>query len=68
MEIFFYLCKIFFHPKSNILNKRKKKIKLSFNHNFFLVLNLALGGNFGGPIDPAFTNATMEVDYIRIYK
>ena len=41
---------------------------IPFNHNFFLVLNLALGGNFGGPIDPAFTNATMEVDYIRIYK
>ena len=41
---------------------------IPFNHNFFLVLNVALGGDFGGPLDPAFTSATMEVDYIRIYK
>lgn len=41
---------------------------LPFNHDFFFILNVALGGNFGGPVDPAFTNATMEVDYIRVYK
>jgi beta-glucanase (GH16 family) len=38
---------------------------LPFNHDFFFIVNIAMGGNFGGPIDPAFTNATMEVDYIR---
>ncbi len=41
---------------------------IPFNHNFFLILNVALGGDFGGPLDPAFTSATMEVDYIRVYK
>jgi hypothetical protein len=35
---------------------------------FFLILNVAMGGTFGGSVDPAFTSSTMEVDYIRIYK
>lgn len=38
-----------------------------FNQPFFLLLNFAMGGTFGGPIDPAFTSATMEVDYVRVY-
>ena len=41
---------------------------LPFNQNFFLILNMALGGNFGGAIDPAFNNATLEIDYIRVYQ
>ena len=41
---------------------------IPFNHDFFLILNVAMGGTFGGAVDPAFTNATMEVDYIRVYK
>jgi beta-glucanase (GH16 family) len=38
-----------------------------FNQNFFLILNLAMGGNFGGAVDSNFTNATFEVDYVRVY-
>lgn len=38
-----------------------------FNQDFFLILNVAMGGTFGGSIDPAFTNASMEIDYIRVY-
>ncbi|TKC00619.1 family 16 glycosylhydrolase [Pedobacter cryophilus] len=41
---------------------------IPFNHDFFFILNMAMGGNFGGAVDPAITNATMEVDYIRVYK
>jgi beta-glucanase (GH16 family) len=41
---------------------------LPFNHDFFFILNMAIGGNFGGAVDPAFTSGTMEVDYIRVYK
>jgi beta-glucanase (GH16 family) len=40
---------------------------LPFNQPFFIILNQALGGSFGGPVDPAFTNAVMEVDYVRVY-
>lgn len=37
-----------------------------FNHNFFIILNVAMGGTFGGSVDPAFTSGTMEIDYIRL--
>ena len=40
---------------------------LPFNQNFFIIVNLAMGGNFGGTIDPAFSNATMEVDYVKVW-
>lgn len=41
---------------------------IPFNHDFFLILNVAMGGTFGGEVDSAFTNATMEVDYVRVYQ
>jgi beta-glucanase (GH16 family) len=41
---------------------------LPFNQNFFVLLNLAMGGNFGGSVDAGFTNATFEVDYVRVYQ
>jgi len=41
---------------------------IPFNHNFFVILNVAMGGNFGGTIDPAFTSSAMEVDYVRVYQ
>lgn len=41
---------------------------IPFNHNFFILLNLAIGGNFGGKVDPFFTIDTMEVDYVRVYQ
>lgn len=41
---------------------------IPFNHNFFLILNVAMGGDFGGPVEASFTEAAMEVDYIRVYK
>lgn len=39
-----------------------------FNNPFFLILNVAMGGTFGGDVDPDFTESTMEVDYIRVYQ
>ena len=41
---------------------------IPFNQNFFLILNVAMGGNFAGPVDPAFTSAAMEIDYVRVYQ
>lgn len=38
-----------------------------FNHNFFFIMNVAMGGTFAGPIDGSVNGATMEVDYIRVY-
>ena len=40
-----------------------------FDHPFFLLLNVAVGGNFGGPIGPDLTfPAELAVDYIRVYQ
>ncbi len=39
-----------------------------FHKNFHIILNVAMGGNFAGPLDPNITNATMEVDYVRVYQ
>lgn len=41
---------------------------LPFNADFFIILNIAMGGNLGGEIDPNFTQDTMEIDYVRVYQ
>lgn len=41
---------------------------LPFNQNFFVILNMAMGGNFGGTVSPSFTSATFEIDYVRVYQ
>jgi beta-glucanase (GH16 family) len=39
-----------------------------FDHPFFLLLNMAVGGNFGGPVSPdTVFPQTMKVDYIRVF-
>ncbi|HYF66122.1 MAG TPA: family 16 glycosylhydrolase, partial [Herpetosiphonaceae bacterium] len=40
-----------------------------FNHPFFLLLNVAVGGNFGGAVGPntTFPQET-KVDYVRVYQ
>jgi len=40
-----------------------------FNHPFFILLNLAVGGNFGGSVgDDTLFPATAFVDYVRLYQ
>ncbi|MEF3693281.1 MAG: family 16 glycosylhydrolase [Acholeplasmataceae bacterium] len=39
-----------------------------FDQDFYLILNLAMGGNLGGAVDPNFTETTFEIDYVRVYK
>ncbi|CAM3084122.1 glycoside hydrolase family 16 protein [Flavobacterium frigoris] len=41
--------------------------KFPFNKNFYLIVNLAMGGVWGGDVDPNFTSSTFEIDYIRVY-
>ena len=36
-----------------------------FDHEFYLIMNLAMGGNFGGAIDASLTQAEMSFDWIR---
>ena len=60
-EILFFIDDVIFHTVSN-------DSSLPFNKDFFFILNIAMGGNLGGAIDPGFTESTMEVDYIRVYQ
>jgi hypothetical protein len=56
-----YVDDILFHSVAN-------DNSLPFNKDFFLILNVAMGGTFGGAIDPAFTQSSMEIDYVRVYQ
>ena len=38
-----------------------------FQRDFYLILNIAVGGNLGGEIDPNFTEGVLLIDYVRVY-
>lgn len=41
----------------------------AFDHPFFIILNVAVGGNFGGnPTDDTYFPQSMYVDYVRVYQ
>ena len=57
----------------------KTNLNWPFNKPFFLIMNIAMGGNYGSDVryetgglkngvDPALTLARMEVDWVRVYK
>ena len=60
-SIRFYVDNVLFH---SVLNTNS----LPFNSDFFLIMNVAMGGTFGGPVDPTFTQSSMSVDYVRVYQ
>lgn len=39
-----------------------------FCDDFYIILNLAVGGNLGGTVPSDFVSSTMEVDYVRVWK
>ncbi len=40
-----------------------------YNHPFFLLINLAVGGNFGGPeVDDTIFPQDFTIDYIKVYQ
>jgi hypothetical protein len=60
-SIKFYVDNVLFHSVAN-------NNSLPFNSDFFLIFNVAMGGTFGGAVDPAFTQSSMEIDYVRVYQ
>lgn len=56
-----------FYVDDNLFYTYKNSSTTPFNANFFVILNFAMGGNFGGTVDPNFKSATYEVDYVRVY-
>ena len=39
-----------------------------YDNRHYLLLNIAIGGNLGGDIDPVFSQDRMEVDYVRVFQ
>lgn len=54
-------------------NDRKGKFETwPYNHDFYLILNIAIGGGWGGAVDNTIfkndTSVQMLIDYVRLYK
>jgi len=51
-------------------NEHRSTAEWPFDQPFYLILNLAVGGNWGGKmgVDDNVFPATMEVDYIRVFE
>jgi beta-glucanase (GH16 family) len=63
--------KEYFHFKNERLTDKTADYKVwPFDKPFYLILNLAVGGFWGGEkgVDPAIWPRRMEVDYVRVYK
>ena len=60
--------------KIRILVDNKEFVSLNntadvpFDNPHYLLLNIAIGGNLGGDIDPSFSQDIMEVDYVRVFQ
>ena len=39
-----------------------------YHEEFYILLNVAMGGNLAAEIDPEFTHDIMEIDYVRVYQ
>ncbi len=58
----------------NVLYKRVKAVDVTdgewvFDHPFFIILNVAVGGTFGGnPTEDTVFPQSMYVDYVRVYR
>ena len=39
-----------------------------FNQEFYILLNVAMGGSLGGTIQSGFNQDAMEIDYVRVYQ
>ena len=46
-------------------SQQKKDKDWVFDHEFYLVMNLAMGGNLGGPIESGLKQADISFDWIR---
>lgn len=60
--------RILFAVNDEVYHEYNNTSGTPFNAPFFLILNIAMGGTFGGDVDPGFMESTMEIDYIRVYQ
>lgn len=58
------------HPYFSFSNTGKGFAEWPFDQKFHLILNVAMGGNWGGMrgMDETLKQAVMEVDYVRVFQ
>jgi beta-glucanase (GH16 family) len=51
-------------------NEHKTEKEWPFDQPFYLILNLAIGGNWGGKmgVDETIFPASFEIDYVRVFQ
>lgn len=65
---FFIDDKLFYHSAKGENGRVSANEGWPFDKPYYLILNLAIGGNWGGEIDDTIFPSTMLVDFVRIYK
>ena len=60
--------KIIFAVDDQIYHEFTNDASLPYNQPFFIIVNVAMGGTFGGDVDPMFDQSSMEIDHIRVYQ
>ena len=52
-----------------VYNEHKTYKEWPFDQPFFLILNVAIGGDWGGAqgVDANLSEAIMQVDYVKVY-
>ena len=48
--------------------ERQNNNELPYDNPHYILLNIAMGGNLGGDIPINFSDAIMEIDYVRVYQ
>jgi beta-glucanase (GH16 family) len=57
-----------FYVDGQLFHSMANSPSIPYNKDFFILLNLAMGGTLGGAVDPTLNSATYEIDYVRVYR
>lgn len=66
--MYFYVDGIQYHKIQNGKMSKNNYKYWPYDQNFFVILNVAMGGNLGGNIGDEFSESSMIVDYVRVYQ
>jgi len=53
---------------NNVFFERINTNQIPYDNPHYILLNIAMGGTLGGDIPANFSDAVMEIDYVRVYQ
>lgn len=59
---------IIFAVNNKIFHEYRNSSETPFNDPFFIILNVAMGGTFGGEVSEDFEEGTMEIEHIKVFQ